>query len=320
MNPKASVLLLTFNQKLYIKDALNSILSQDYENLEIIVSDDQSKDGTWEIIQQIIADHPRRKQVILNKNEKNMGVVGNYNKAFSLSSGDVIFTAAGDDISLPNRCSACIDFWLLNDKPHLIAADGYDMSFDGENLGLKKTDDLDKWNLERWSKKRPYFFGASHMMSRQLIEINTLDIKLPYEDQCFFLRGLLLNSVKRIEKPLVFHRRGGLSQPQKNYLYPSKKEALLKGLSEGYVELNQMLEDSKRLNKGSEFLRFNGHAYNMYCYGQLILKSQTKFEALRIFITYRGVKIFKKIRYLNYALIPSLMQFIYLTKKKYGKK
>ncbi len=320
MSIKASVLLLTYNQERFIQDALNSILNQDYENLEIIVSDDNSRDGTWESIQNIIANHPKKKQVILNRNDKNLGVVGNYNKAFSLSSGDLIFTAAGDDISLSNRCSACIEFWLSNNKPHLLAADGYDMSLDGENLGLKKTDDLDKWNLERWSKKRPYFFGASHMMSRKLIAINTLDPNLPYEDQCFVLRGLLLNSAKRIDKPLIFHRRGGLSQPQKNYLYPSKKEALIKGLSEGYAELNQMLEDSKRLNKGLEFLRFKGYAYNEYSYGQLILKSQTKLEALRIFMTFRGVKIFKKIRYLNYTLAPSLMQFIYLTKKKYGKK
>jgi glycosyltransferase involved in cell wall biosynthesis len=317
---KASVLLLTYNQEKFVADALISILKQDYENLEIIVSDDNSQDQTWQIIQDIASNHPKKDQIILNKNTENLGVVGNYYKAFNLSSGDLIFTAAGDDISLPNRCSSCIDFWLTNEKPDLIAADGFDMSIDGINLGIKKTDSLEKWDLEMWHKKRPYFFGASHMMTRKLISLNTLDHNLPYEDQCFVLRALMLGAAKRLPAALVYHRRGGISQPDKTHHENSKRKMLLKGIVQGYTELRQMLEDSKLLNQYEKLMPLIGPKYLEYLYGYKMLTTSNKNEALKLFITFKGIKISKKIRYLNYAIYPTLMQLIYLYKKKYGKK
>lgn len=318
---KASILLLTYNQEKFVADALNSILDQDYENLEIIISDDNSQDQTWGIIQDIVSNHPRKNQIILNKNTENLGVVGNYYKAFNLSSGHLIFTAAGDDISLPNRCSSCIDFWMKNGEPDLVAADGFDMSIDGINLGIKKTDPLEKWDLEMWHKKRPYFFGASHMMTRKLISLNTLDHNLPYEDQCFVLRGILLKGCYRIPKALVLHRRGGVSQPSEKSTRKPKKDRLLRGVKEGYTELSQMLEDAKLLNKHHELYKLIFPLFEEYKYAYNILNAQTKIDSLKIFIKSKQIRLAKKIRYLNYALLPTLMETIDIIKKSiYEKK
>lgn len=317
---KASILLLTYNQEKFIADALKSILDQDYENLEIIISDDNSQDQTWGIIQEIILNHPRKNQIIFNKNIENLGVVGNYYKAFNLSSGDLIFTAAGDDISLPNRCSSCIDFWMTAGKPDLIAADGFDMSIDGINLGIKKTDPLEKWDLEMWHRKRPYFFGASHMMTRKLVSLNTLDHNLPYEDQCFVLRALMLGTAKRLPVALVFHRRGGLSQPTQSLHGISKKKMLIHGLFQGQNELRQMLDDSKLLNQYKKLMSLIGPKYLEYSYGYKMLTSSNKNEAIKLFFTFKGIKMSKRIRYLNYAIYPCLMQLIYVCKKKYAQK
>lgn len=312
---KASILLLTYNQEKFIADALNSILDQDYENIEIIISDDNSQDKTWQIIQEITSNHPKKSKVIFNKNVENLGVVGNYYKAFNLSSGDVIFTAAGDDISLPNRCSKSIEFWLFHNKPSLVAADGYDMDIDGTILGTKETDNLEKWDLKSWHSQRPYFFGASHMMTRELINLNKLNPKLPYEDQCFVLRAILKKSIFRLPTPLVKHRRGGLSQPTSKVSQKSKKMRLLKGVNEGLLELNQMLEDADYLGDKQPLFMMLKSKYFEYQYAFNTLTSEKKIDAIKTFLITNNVRISKKIRYLNYSIFPSIMENIDKFKK-----
>jgi glycosyltransferase involved in cell wall biosynthesis len=105
---RVSIILTTFNQELFVKDALQSLLEQDYDELEIVVSDDASKDQTWQIVSSIATEYVGSKKIILNRNANNLGIGANYAKAFSLTSGDVVFSAAGDDVSLPTRCSESI--------------------------------------------------------------------------------------------------------------------------------------------------------------------------------------------------------------------
>ncbi|WP_307261167.1 glycosyltransferase [Oligosphaera ethanolica] len=102
--PRFSFLMITYNQEQYIADALNSALAQDYPNLEIIVSDDCSSDQTFAIATDIASNYRGPHKIILNRNEPNLGIGGNFYKAYTLSSGEWLFMAAGDDISLPNRC------------------------------------------------------------------------------------------------------------------------------------------------------------------------------------------------------------------------
>ncbi|MGI5924580.1 MAG: glycosyltransferase family 2 protein [Lentisphaeria bacterium] len=102
--PRFSFLMITYNQEKYIADALNSALAQDYPDLEIVISDDCSKDRTFEIATDIAKNYHGPHKIILNRNEPNLGIGGNFYKAYTLSSGEWLFMAAGDDISLPERC------------------------------------------------------------------------------------------------------------------------------------------------------------------------------------------------------------------------
>lgn len=54
MSGKVSVLLLTFNQENYIKDCINSILNQTYQNFELLINNDCSTDNTLNIIKELI--------------------------------------------------------------------------------------------------------------------------------------------------------------------------------------------------------------------------------------------------------------------------
>lgn len=111
----ASLVLLTYNQASRIGEAVNGALTQNYSPLEIILSDDCSTDSTYELMQSIADSYRGPHRIILNRNTNNLGVPAHLNKAVGLSRGEVIITAAGDDISLPERANRSVG--VLNDNP-----------------------------------------------------------------------------------------------------------------------------------------------------------------------------------------------------------
>jgi len=110
-SPFVSFVLITYNQAPYIKEAVEGALAQDFENIEIIISDDHSTDNTFLIIQDCIKKYNGNKKVILNRNEINLGLISNLNKAMSIANGVFIVIASGDDISLPHRSRKLVEKW-----------------------------------------------------------------------------------------------------------------------------------------------------------------------------------------------------------------
>ncbi len=107
--PRMSFLMITYNQEQYIAAALQAALAQDFPNLEIVVCDDGSRDRTFAIASEIAAAYHGPFRIVLHQNPVNLGIGANFQKAYSLSTGDWLFMAAGDDISLPNRCRVIAD-------------------------------------------------------------------------------------------------------------------------------------------------------------------------------------------------------------------
>lgn len=249
---KASVILLTYNQEQFVEEAFLSLLNQDMDDLEIVVSDDCSSDATWEKIQTLADGYQGSKKIILSRNTENIGIVNNYSAAVKQSTGELIFTAAGDDISLPDRCSKSSQFWLDHEKKFdLVAADGLDMAYDGTILGAKKGDELETWTIKKWFERRPFFFGASHMMTRKLVGLAPLDGRLSYEDQCLVFRAILMGGAIRLPTSLVCHRRGGFSQQSLRFQLGHRRAQMILDSARGVVELEQFLSDATVLGKQS---------------------------------------------------------------------
>ncbi len=99
---KVSVLLICYNQRRFITDALEAALTQEDRDYELIIADDASTDGTQQAIEAGLARHPGR-PVTYFSNARNLGLVANFWKAVSRATGDIIVPMAGDDISLPAR-------------------------------------------------------------------------------------------------------------------------------------------------------------------------------------------------------------------------
>ena len=113
--PLVSIIIIFYNQEDYVDAAIDGALSQSYEDCEIILSDDCSTDNTYNRIIDKMRSYKGRKKIIVNRNEKNMGLVPHVNKViYELSHGDYILLTGGDDISMPNRAKDSIDLFLAN--------------------------------------------------------------------------------------------------------------------------------------------------------------------------------------------------------------
>lgn len=103
--PLVSVLMTTYNREKYLAIAVESVLASTYENLELIIVDDQSKDKSYEIA---LSYAEKDKRVKVFKNEKNLGDYPNRNKAASLASGKYLKYVDADDMIYPTGLEVMI--------------------------------------------------------------------------------------------------------------------------------------------------------------------------------------------------------------------
>lgn len=95
--PLVSVCIPAYNNELFIKDAIQSVIDQTYGNWELIISDDASKDHTLDIIRSF-----GDKRITVIENRVNLGLGGNWNKVVKEAKGTYVKLLCGDDLIAPD--------------------------------------------------------------------------------------------------------------------------------------------------------------------------------------------------------------------------
>lgn len=106
--PRISVVTLSFNQAPFLEAALTSLHDQAYPNLEHIVVDPGSKDGSRDILEQW---RPRLATLILSPDD---GPADGLNKGFAAATGDIFFYLNADDLALPNSLATAAAYFTAN--------------------------------------------------------------------------------------------------------------------------------------------------------------------------------------------------------------
>src|ERR1700747_2610407 len=109
-NDRVSVTIVTYNSGRFIKRCLESVLAQRYPNREIIVVDNNSTDGTVDILEQF------KNRCTVVYNEENIGFAAAQNQAIGLSSGGWVLTLNPDVLLLPNFIQALVDAGNIDRK------------------------------------------------------------------------------------------------------------------------------------------------------------------------------------------------------------
>ena len=108
--PKVSVILTTFNREYFFTEAIESILEQDYPNLEIIISDDGSSDNTFAFACEYAQDHPNIKVV---QNAHSKGSAGNRNNGLDYANGDLVLLLDDDDLLFKEAISQMVEVYFV---------------------------------------------------------------------------------------------------------------------------------------------------------------------------------------------------------------
>jgi glycosyltransferase involved in cell wall biosynthesis len=116
--PRVSVVVPAFNNVAHIERTLESILAQTFEDLELLVSDHTSPDGTWESMQRFTGD-PR---VRLSRLSPGGGAERNWNQVTSLARGEFVKLVCGDDVLHPTCLSRQVAAFDESDDVVLVAA------------------------------------------------------------------------------------------------------------------------------------------------------------------------------------------------------
>lgn len=114
---RVTLAFTTFNVERYLAGAFDAVLAQDYTDFEVVVCDNRSTDGTWDICQRYAAKDDRFR---IHRNETNLGVAGNFQRAVSLARGEFFRLTAHDDLMAPTLLRRCVE--VLDANPAAVLA------------------------------------------------------------------------------------------------------------------------------------------------------------------------------------------------------
>lgn len=118
MSRKVSILVRVYNQEKLIESCLNRILNQEFDGeLEILVGNDNSTDGTKDILDNISSRH---KNVMVYHHQPNLGALKNYDYLFSKATGDYVCVCDGDDYFLPGKIKTQATFLDNNPEYNIV--------------------------------------------------------------------------------------------------------------------------------------------------------------------------------------------------------
>lgn len=137
---KTSVALCTYNGERFLSEQIDSILAQSIKVDEIVVCDDQSKDGTIEILTNYQKQFPDLFKIFIN--DENLRSVKNFEKAISLCTNEIIFLCDQDDIWIPEKVEKCLEYFKGNDDVSVIASNGFGIDSQGKILDMYSFWDL----------------------------------------------------------------------------------------------------------------------------------------------------------------------------------
>lgn len=209
--------MATFNGEKYLKEQLDSIYAQSYINLQVIVTDDCSTDGTIKILEAYAHSHGLQYFI----NDTNLGYVKNFEKAISLCKGDYIALADQDDIWEPDKLETLLnaiednllihsDCSIIDDNNRLIAPNW--KKDKGFNI---KTENLLRANVVT---------GCSVLFKKALLKTAyPFPGDIVYHDWWLALCAADVNKICYISSPLTRYRQHGDQDTGSGLTNPFKK-------------------------------------------------------------------------------------------------
>jgi glycosyltransferase involved in cell wall biosynthesis len=135
--PLVSIVTPSYNARRFIEETIQSVLAQDYSNIEYIVMDGGSNDGTTEVLQ-------RHRDRLQYKSQPDLGPADAIRRGFELSRGSILAWLSADDTYLPGAISAAVEALGRAPGAGVVYGDAWWMDETGETTGRYPTRPFDR--------------------------------------------------------------------------------------------------------------------------------------------------------------------------------
>jgi len=208
------ILLPTYNGEKFIKEQIESVLNQSYENWRLLVRDDGSSDSTVEIVKNYTAQYPQ-KIVLIEDDKDHLGACQSFAQLLNHSTSDYIMFCDQDDIWLPDKIELTLNKMLelekTYDQPILVHTD---VKVVDENLNILRD------SFWRYQRVNPDLKSLNHLLIQNnvtgcamMINKRLKEISLPIPTEAIMYDwwiGLVASTfgvIEYIKKPTVLYRQ-----------------------------------------------------------------------------------------------------------------
>lgn len=206
-NPLVSVIVPVYNVEQYLDECLNSIRQQTYGNIEIIVVEDCSTDGSLNTLAKHLEDY----RVKLIKHEKNSGLSAARNTGIDAAQGEFIMFVDSDDLVHLSLIELCVKYAVVNNVDLIT----YDFKAFEDGIKLSPQSDLSDVDDFKVLEQGEDYFNQQHFAWLKFIRANLVKSKslyfpigLYYEDWPFHWElGLVANKKYHIPAELLLYRQ-----------------------------------------------------------------------------------------------------------------
>ena len=211
--PRISIVIASYNGAKYIREQLDSIFEQTMKPDEVIIADDCSTDGTFELCRKYIDNHNLHGWTV-HRNTENLGVNSNFRNALMKATGDYIFTCDQDDIWVDDKISVMVK--AMNEHPEiLLLVSNYIPFHDDEKINAKVSSinrddgEIIPMRLKQYwlGNLRP---GCTFCFRREILSrFSVMDIPERLHDSMLWKYAVVSDGLYLINRQLILYRRHG---------------------------------------------------------------------------------------------------------------
>jgi glycosyltransferase involved in cell wall biosynthesis len=211
MRPLVSIIMAAYNAGDSIGPAIQSILAQTYDNFELIIVDDASRDNTIDVVQSF--QDPR---ILLFKNQQNLKAGKSRNIAIDASKGRYIAVSDADDLNMPTRLQDQVDFLEAHPEVDVVGSNMYVFNNEGLILGgLINEKTSDSCSLPHNTWRIPLAHPTIMARGEWLRRFRYHEDYFRAEDRELFFRSCRTSRFANIPEFLYAYRDPGWLSPRK---------------------------------------------------------------------------------------------------------